>query len=237
MMHPTGRSFLRGATDAAPFLIVIVPFAMLFGVLAAEADLDLFEIVAFSVTVFAGASQFAALALLQENAPVLVILATALAVNLRLMMYSVALAPHFGAAPVGVRAVMAYFLIDQSFALSLAEFDKRPALSMAEKLAYFFGVVAPIVPMWMGSTVAGAVMGQAIPPEFALDFAVPITFLAMTAPMIRTAAHGVAGVVSVGLVLALGWMPYGTGLLVAAAVGMACGALVEGWTDRQRAAA
>ena len=124
-MHPTGRSFLRGVTDAAPFLIVIVPFAMLFGVLAAEADLDLFEIVAFSVTVFAGASQFAALALLQENAPVLVILATALAVNLRMMMYSVALAPHFGAAPVGVRAVMAYFLIDQSFALSLAEFDKR----------------------------------------------------------------------------------------------------------------
>ena len=97
--------------------------------------------------------------------------------------------------------------------------------------------VTPIVPMWMGSTVAGAVMGQAIPPEFALDFAVPITFLAMTAPMIRTAAHGVAGVVSVGLVLALGWMPYGTGLLVAAAVGMASGALVEVWTGRRRAAA
>lgn len=236
-MTPAGRSFLRGVTDAAPFLVVIVPFAMLFGVLGAEADLNLFEIVAFSVTVFAGASQFAALALLQDNAPVLVILATALAVNLRLMMYSVALAPHFGAAPVGVRAVMAYFLIDQSFALSVAEFDKRPALTLREKLAYFFGVVTPIVPMWMASTVAGAVMGQAIPPEFALDFAVPITFLAMTAPMIRTVAHGVAGVVSVGLVLVLGWMPYGTGLLVAAAVGMACGAAVDAWTEARGAKA
>lgn len=98
-MTPTLRSFLRGATDAAPFLVVIVPFAMVFGVLATDARLNLFEIMAFSVAVFAGASQFAALKLLQDNAPVLVILATALAVNLRMMMYSVAISPHFGAAP------------------------------------------------------------------------------------------------------------------------------------------
>lgn len=236
-MTPTTRSYLRGATDAAPFLVVIVPFAMLFGVLSSEAGLNLFEIMAFSVTVFAGASQFAALKLLQDNAPAIVILATALAVNLRMMMYSVALAPHFGAAPLRMRAIMAYFLVDQSFALSVSEFDKRAALTLPEKIAYFFGVVSPIVPMWMGSTVAGAVMGRAIPPEFALDFAVPITFLAMTAPMIRTTAHAVAGAVSVGLVLALGWMPYGTGLLVAGAVGMASGALVEVWNEKRGIAA
>jgi predicted branched-subunit amino acid permease len=236
-MTPTLRSFLRGATDAAPFLVVIVPFAMVFGVLATDARLNLFEIMAFSVAVFAGASQFAALKLLQDNAPVLVILATALAVNLRMMMYSVAISPHFGAAPLKIRAIMAYFLVDQSFALSVAQFDKRPTLTLPEKIAYFFGVVAPIVPTWMASTVAGAMMGKAIPPEFALDFAMPITFLAMTAPMIRTAAHGVAAVASVGLLLALGWMPYGTGLLVAGAVGMAVGALVEVWTEKRGGAA
>lgn len=220
-------AFLRGCRDALPFLVVIVPFAMLFGLAASEAGLHLYEIMAFTVTVFAGASQLVALQLLQDQAPLLVILATSLAVNLRMLMYSVTLAPHFGAAPVGVRAAMAYFLIDQSFALSVAEFDKRPMQTLPEKIGYFFGVVTPIAPLWMISTIAGAVAGRAIPPEYALDFAVPITFLAMTAPMIRSLPHAVAAGLSVALTLGLAFLPYGTGLLVAAAVGMAAGAMLE----------
>lgn len=235
-MSNTTQSYLRGFRHAAPFTLVIVPFAMLFGLLASEAGLHVYEIIIFSLTVFAGASQFAALQLMQDQAPVLVILATALAVNLRMLMYSVALAPHLGAAPLGIRAVMAYFLVDQSFALSIAEFESQPALTMPEKVGYFFGVVTPITPVWMGSTIAGALAGRAIPPEYALDFAVPIAFLAMSAPMIRTAAHAVAVMVSVGLTLALWTLPFGTGLLVAASCGMAAGALTEGWVERKGSA-
>ncbi len=229
-MKPARSAFLRGALHGSPFVMVIVPFAMLFGLLASDAGLAPWEALGFSLSVFAGASQFAALQLMQDKAPVLVILATSLVVNLRMVMYSVALSPHFGAAPLRIRAVMAYFLVDQSFALSVAEFEKRKDLTMAEKVGYFFGVVAAIAPLWMVSVVAGAVMGQAIPADFALDFAVPITFLAMAAPMIRTSAHAVAAVVSVILVLALQGLPYGTGLLVAGAAGMVAGALVEVWT-------
>ena len=220
-------AFLRGALHASPFVVVIVPFALLFGLLASDAGLAPWEVLGFSLSVFAGASQFAALQLMQDKAPVLVILATALAVNLRMVMYSVALAPHFGATPLRIRAVMAYFLVDQSFALSVAEFEKRNDLNMAEKVAYFFGVVVAIAPLWMASAVAGSVMGRAIPADFALDFAVPITFLAMAAPMIRTPAHAAAAGVAVISVLALHWLPYGTGLLVAGAAGMVAGALIE----------
>ena len=170
LRHDPRASYLRGVRAALPFAVVIVPFAMLFGLLASEAGLQLYEIVAFSVSVFAGASQFAALHLLQDQAPLLVILATSLAVNLRMLMYSVTLAPHLGAAPLGVRAAMAYLLVDQSFALSVAEYDKRPGMTLAEKTAYFFGAVTPVLPLWMGSTVAGAVAGRAIPPEYALGF-------------------------------------------------------------------
>lgn len=220
-------AFLRGVLHALPFVVVIVPFAMLFGLLASDAGIAPWEVFGFSLSVFAGASQFAALQLMQDKAPVLVILATALAVNLRMVMYSVALAPHFGAAPFRIRAVMAYFLVDQSFALSVAEFEKRGDITMAERVAYFFGTVTPIAPLWMASAVAGSVMGRAIPAGFALDFAVPITFLAMAAPMIRTPAHIAAAVVSVIAVLSLQHLPYGTGLLVAGAAGMLAGASVE----------
>ncbi|MGV8950072.1 MAG: AzlC family ABC transporter permease [Cypionkella sp.] len=228
------RSYLRGVIDGLPFVIVIVPFAMLFGLLGSEAGLHLYEIVLFSVVVFAGASQFAALQLLKEHAPLLIILVTALAVNLRMLMYSVALAPHLGAARTRTRAIIAYFLVDQSFALAMQEFEKRPDQSLSDKVSYFFGAITPIVPTWTASTIIGALAGRAIPAGYALDFAVPITFLAMTAPMLRTRPHWVAAVVSVGLTLALRAMPYGTGLLVAAAAGMAAGAAAESFGQKGR---
>jgi predicted branched-subunit amino acid permease len=226
------RAYLRGVVDGLPFIIIIVPFALLFGLLGSEAGLHIYEIVLFSVAVFAGASQFAALQLLKEHAPVLIILATSLAVNLRMVMYSVALAPHLGAARVRTRAIMSYFLVDQTFALAVQDYEKRPDQSMAEKVAYFFGAVTPIMPSWTISTIVGAVVGRAIPQDYALDFAVPITFLAMTAPMLRTRAHGVAAAVAVAVTLVLQSMPYGTGLLVAGVAGMAAGAAVEGFALR-----
>jgi predicted branched-subunit amino acid permease len=228
-------AFWRGCRHALPFLIVVVPFAMLFGALASDAGLNLFEIVVFSAAVFAGAAQFAALQLMQDHAPLLVILATALAVNLRMVMYSISLSPHLGAAPLGTRAAIAYFLVDQSYVTSIAEFDRNPSLTLAEKVAYFFGSIAPIAPLWYMSTYLGARLGRAIPPGYALDFAVPITFLAIIAPMIRTVPQIAATAVSVIGTLALVKLPFGTGLLVAAAMAMATGAALEVWTSRKGA--
>ncbi len=226
-------AFLKGMAQALPFIVVIVPFAMLFGVLSAEAGLGPWETQIFSIAVFAGASQLAALQLMQDQAPVVVILATGLAVNLRMMMYSVALTPYLGAAPLGIRAVMAYFLVDQSFALSLAEYEKNPTATVAEKVAFFFGTIAPITLIWNISTAAGAHLGQAVPAGWGLDFAMPITFVGMTAAMLRTVPHGVAMAVSVGVTVLLWAMPFGTGLLVGAAAGMAAGAIAETLQERR----
>jgi predicted branched-subunit amino acid permease len=228
--------FLRGCLASAPFVIVVVPFALLFGVVATEAGLNLFEVMLFSVSVFAGASQFAAVQLMQDQAPVLVVLATSLAVNLRMVMYSVAMAPHLGAAPFGTRALMAYFLVDQSFAASQAEFERSPDQPLADKVAFFFGTITPIAPLWFASTFAGAVVGEAIPPDYALDFAVPITFLAICAPMLRSVPHVVAAAVSIAGALALTALPYGTGLLLAAVLAMAAGAATDAALERWRAA-
>ncbi len=234
---PSARSaFLRGSRHALPFLIVVVPFAMLFGALATDAGLTMLEVITFSAVVFAGAAQFAALQLMQDQAPLLVILATSLAVNLRMVMYSIALSPHLGAAPLSIRATIAYFLVDQSYVASIAEFERNPGLSITAKIAYFFGSIAPIAPHWYVSTIAGARLGRAIPPEYALDFAVPITFLAIIAPMIRTLPHVAATVVSILGTLALANLPFGTGLLVAAAMAMAAGASLEVFLGRKGAA-
>jgi predicted branched-subunit amino acid permease len=144
-------------------------------------------------------------------------------------MYSVALAPHLGAAPLWQRGLVAYLLVDQTFVTSDAEYARRPRAALAEKLAYFAGTAAPIVPLWYGATYLGATLGTRIPPEYALDFALPITFLAMIAPALRTLPHVAAAFVSVAGTLLLAWVPYSLGLLIAAALAMMTGAQLELW--------
>lgn len=232
---PVRAAFLRGIVTSLPFLLVVTPFGLVFGVVATTAGMTLFETMAFSVIVIAGAAQFAAVQLIQEGAPLLIVILTALAVNLRMAMYSAALAPHLGSTSRPMRALLAYSLMDQCFVASMVEYQRRPAASVAEKAAFFLGIAAPICPLWYVATWAGVTFGKTIPPEYALDFAVPIAFLATIAPLLRGRANLAAATVSVGVTLALWWMPYSTGLLVAAACAMATGAIVETLTERRKA--
>lgn len=233
---PLRSAFLLGMRDCAPFILVIVPFALLFGVLATEAGWSLVQAFSMSFVVIAGASQFAAVQLVKEGAPFLVIVLTGLAVNLRMAMYSASLAPHLGAAPLWQRALAAYCLTDQTYGVAIHRFTERPDVPVAQKMAYFFGAVIAICPLWYAFTIVGALAGQAIPPEFALDFAAPITFIALFAPALRSLPHLGAALVSVVGALSLGWMPYNLWLPVAALLGMGAGAALELALERRGAA-
>ena len=228
----TGTSYWRGFRDGLPFLIVLMPFAMLFGVVATEAGLPLVETMGFSVLVIAGASQFAALQLMLDNAPAVLVLAAALVVNLRMAMYSAALAPHLGQTPLWLRGLIAYSIVDQTYALSHARCDASPDQPLASKVAYFFGTATLVCPLWYAFTYLGAVAGTRIPPEYALDFAVPITFLAMIAPALKTLAHVAAALTSIAAALALAWLPSGLGLIIAALAAVIVGGRVEVWRER-----
>ncbi|WP_135502369.1 AzlC family ABC transporter permease [Roseovarius aestuariivivens] len=223
----TKSIFLKGVKDAAPFFLVVGPFALLFGVVAAQAGLDVIEALAFSVAVIAGAAQLTALQLMVDQAPTLIVLASALAVNLRMAMYSASLTPYLGKAPLLHRALAAYFIVDQSYACSVLAYELNPHWSLRQRLVYFWGTVAPICPFWFVFTVVGAQLGGSIPDWLALDFAVPITFLAIIAPMLRTRAHVAAALVSIVVALAFAWLPYNLGLLVAGMCGMITGAEME----------
>lgn len=229
----TKGPFLTGLCDGAPFFFVIAPFSLLFGVAATEAGLDVIEALMFSVVVIAGASQFTALQLMADQAPTFIVLATALAVNMRMAMYSASLTPHLGAAPVWQRAVVAYFLVDATYACAITRFDREPGWGTGEKFAYVLGAILPVCPVWYVLTVIGALIGRGMPEWLALDFAVPICFLAMIAPMLRTLPQVAAAGTSVALALLLAGVPYGLGLLIAAMAAMAVGAQAELWMERR----
>lgn len=234
--HANRSAFWRGFRNGAPFAFVVGPFAVLFGVLATEAGLNVLEILAFSVVVVAGAAQFTALQLMTENAPTLIVLISALAVNLRMAMYSASLTPYLGTAPLWQRALIAYVILDQSYACSIVEFETKPAMRLSERIAYFLGTVAPVLPAWYACTVVGAAIGTQVPESWALDFALPITFLALMAPMLRTPAHLISAFVSVSVSLLAAPVPYSLGLLIAGVLAMIAGAQAELYFDRRRVA-
>ncbi|WP_308917803.1 AzlC family ABC transporter permease [Jannaschia sp. LMIT008] len=219
--------FRRGVADGLPFVVIIVPFAMMFGVLATEAGLPLDQVMAFSTIVIAGASQFTALQLMDAGAPGVIVVASALAVNLRMAMYSAALVPHLGRAPLLQRMGLAYLLVDQTYALAAATYEGRTTWTTADRVRYFCGTALPVFPCWVGSTWLGAALGARIPDAWPLDFALPLAFLALTGPMLRSPAHVAAAFVSVAGALALAWVPWNAGLLIAALAAMATGAEVE----------
>lgn len=231
--HPAvpRRLFRDGVLGALPFLIVVTPFSMLFGVVATDAGLTLAQTMGFTMLVIAGAAQFAAIQLMTENAAVPLILLTALAVNLRMAMYSASLAPHLGAAPLWQRGLIAYANFDQTFALAIARYEAEPALPLRDKVRFFAGVATPITLVWCAMTAVGAVIGSSIPAWLALDFALPITFLALIGPMLRTLAHVAAAGTSVVVALLLAGLPAGVGLMIAAGAAMVAGATVETWME------
>lgn len=236
MLDATQKSmYWAGFREGLPFVLVIIPVGMLFGVVATEAGLTTFQTMAFSSVVFAGASQFAALQLMVENAPMVIVIATALAVNLRMAMYSASLSVWLGPAPFWTRAIIAYVNVDQSFAVSINRYEDEPDLDVRQRVAFFFGVVTTVCPLWLAATALGIMLGDAIPEWMALDFAMPICFLAIIAPMMRTLAHMLAAVTSIVLALLLAGVPHNLGLLIAAATAMMVGARVELWLH-QRAA-
>ncbi|WP_299368833.1 AzlC family ABC transporter permease [uncultured Tateyamaria sp.] len=231
----TKSAFWAGVRDGAPFMAVAGPFAMLFGVLATEAGLSIFEVMSFSIVVIAGAAQFTALQLMQDNAPTVIVLISALAVNLRVAMYSAALTPYLGAAPLWQRIFAAYLLVDQSYALSHAKFDADPDLTVPQRMAYFFGTCLLVMIVWFGCSYAGAALGTALPADLPLDFALPIAFLSMVAPMMRTLPHLIAAAVAIVVSLLAVSIPYSLGLIVAGALGMMAGAQAELWLKGRRA--
>lgn len=219
--------YWQGFWAGAPFVLVVAPFGLLFGVVATEAGLDLVQTMSMTILVIAGAAQFASVHLMAEGASEFVAILTGLAVNMRMAMYSASIAPHLGELRTGKRILVAYFLVDQTYATSILKYTNKPGMSIGQKLAFFMGTVTPICPLWYVFTYVGAIAGTAIPPEYALDFAVPITFIALVAPGLRSLPHLAAAFVSVSVALALAWMPYNLWLLIAAMLAMMTGAYVE----------
>ena len=228
-MRSRKHAYLHGAKDAFPSVIGLIPFGLIVGTASTAAGMDPWLALAMSIIVFAGASQLAAIALMVQSAPMLIVVLTVLVVNLRFVMYSASLAPFFRELPVGRRWLLSYALTDHLFALVNARFKRDGSHQNVD--AYYIGAAIPTCLTWHVMVAIGIFAGTLVPRDWSLDFAIPLVFLALVFPALTSRAHwltaavaGVAAFYTVALPLKLG--------LIAAAF---TGVLVGSWADAREA--
>jgi len=219
------REFLAGCRDVAPLIVGLLPFGLVAGVAAVSAGMTPVEGMALSILSFSGIAQLVVCQLVAVDSPVAVTVAAAAVVGLRLVMYSAALAPHVAHLDRPWRALIAYFLTDQGFAMAVARFA-APG-ERAARHWYYLGTAAALWASWQLAVLAGIAAGARVPPEWSLDFAVVLTFIALLVPVVRTRADLAAALVAGGVALAAAGMPYRLALVVASIAGIAAGLVLE----------
>ena len=217
-MKSNFKVFLKGITDVSPLMIPVVPFGLIFGVLAIEIGFTPFETMGMSLIIFGGASQIVLLQLFSGGASSLVIISSVGAVNSRHLLYGAVVSEHLSDLKLVWKIIISYFLIDQAFAIS-NEYLKRNE----NKNRYFHlvGAGATCWVIWQSTTFLGIILGAAIPEKLGLSFAVPLTFLALLVNDFRKLINVIIIIIS-GLVATLGYnyIPFKAYIIIAALVGL-----------------
>lgn len=221
---------LRGVRDGLPMFVPAIPFALVLGVVIAEAGVGRLLGWSSSPIMFGGAAQITLLTLLGEGASVAAAVSAALIVGARHFLYSATLAPRFQGQPLWFRCLGPYLLVDQVFALSVMHRGNDPDSFRI----YYLSVGLLFWSLWMLATALGLVLGPAVPVAWKLSFAAPVLFLGL---LVIAADHWpkvLAALVAAALTLVLAGLPNRSGMLLGACAGIAAGYLADTLRSRRR---
>lgn len=207
-MTATKPTFLAGLAASLPIVMGYLPIAFSFGVAATRAGFSATEAFALSLLIYAGASQFLALALLSSTAPVLVTAFTLIAMNLRHVLYGPALMREAGEGASTRHAwAWAFGLTDEVFGQALGTLARGQRFSEA----WMAGLATGAYAAWVGGTVLGALAGGGALDGWpalsaGLGFMLPALFLALLLSILsrrQLPVIAVAGLVTVAATLAI----------------------------------
>jgi predicted branched-subunit amino acid permease len=216
---------------------------LIYGALALQAGIPPAPALAMSSIVFAGSAQFVATQMIAGGAPAGLLLATTFVVNIRHLLYSASLAPYLQRLWPAWKAALAYLLTDEAYAVVITHYNPPQASQRAIASSpnppdyrhwFFLGAGLTLWTTWQASTAVGLYMGARIPASWHLEFALPLTFLALARPAvtdrattITVLAAGIVAVLAEGLALRLG-------IIVASLAGIAAGVAADRWSGRSQ---
>ncbi len=235
-LNETARdAFRAGALECAVLIPSYIPFGLVCGVAAVQAGMGQLGAIALAGFAFAGSSQAVLTQFVASGAPLAIAILSGLVVNLRMMVYSAAIAPRLANTSRKERFLWAAFLVDQTF-LSEQSRRQRGAFN-AHPLAFYLGTAAVLWPAWLINNTIGAFLGAQLPSSWHLEFTIPLSFVAMVVPLLKSRAHVAAALAGGAAGVLLFALPLKLGLIAACAIGAAVGMLVDAlWRASTKAA-
>jgi 4-azaleucine resistance transporter AzlC len=224
----TDAAFRRGFWILAPLWLGVVPFSLAYAVTARSAGLSLLETQALSVFVFAGSAQLSAVGLFAVGAAGVEIVLTTLLLNVRHVLYGLSLGRELSLTR-RQRPVAAFFLTDEAFGVVAAARERSFPFLLGAELSLFM--------MWNLATLAGFLLGAAIPdPEqLGVDLIFPLAFLALLVPLVRTRIELIVALASGALAFGLArTLPGGLPILLTGIGGSLLGAFLTRGTPPDR---
>jgi len=217
--------FLSGVKAELPLMIGVVPFGMIYGILALSAGLPASAAQAMSVIIFAGSSQFVSAQLFSLSVPAVINIFTVGVINLRHTLYSASIAPYLQKLPNRWKWSLGYLLTDEAYAVSIIHYQEKD--DGRNKHWFFLGAGLTLWTTWQLSTAVGVFLGASVPASWSLDFTLALTFIALTVPYLKDRAS-LGAALSGGVIAVIAFnLPLKLGLLVAAIIGILVGLSLE----------
>ena len=184
---PKIDTFIKGILDILPLMIPVVPFGIIYGVIGVEIGFSPMEVFAMSFVIFAGSSQIAFTQLFAAGASPLVMISSVAVINSRHILYGAVLAEYLGKLRLTWKILLSYLMADQAFSVSSAYFKKN----VKNKNAHFhmLGSGLTLWSLWQLSTLIGIVLGNIVPAQLGLEFAIPLTFFSLILSELRKLDH------------------------------------------------
>jgi len=227
--HP---QFRTGAQEMSGVSLGIGAWGLVTGVAMVKSGLSVPLALFMSLVVFAGSAQLAAVPLMAVGAPMWVIWATALCVNLRFVIFSAQWRPFFQRFSRGRRIVLGYFTADLSYVLFMKRF--REPRDDEGQIEYFLGATCVNWSAWQFPSIAGIVLADVIPTQWGLGFAGVLALLGLTYSLLSDRATALAAVVAGAAAVAAFALPFRLHIVVAIAAAVCVGLMIDGGGDAGR---
>ena len=236
MISDLSPAFASGARAGLPVVLGYLSIGFAAGVVQHAAGLSVAEVLLMSLVLYAGSAQFVVASMLAAASPPLAVIVTVFFVNLRHLLLSAALAPHFARHPVWKNALVGAQLTDETFVVAL----NRLQGGQEARPAWMAGLNLSAYSAWATANLAGALAGGLVGHARALgvDFALPAMFAALLVLQFAAQANRgralvvtlLSSALSVGVALAL---PGNWNIIIATVAGTSLGAALDSWTSAQ----
>ncbi|ODJ66154.1 branched-chain amino acid ABC transporter permease [Brochothrix thermosphacta] len=171
--------FKEGIIDCLPTLLGYISIGLACGIIGTASNLSVLEVTLLAIFVYAGAAQMVMTGLIAVGAPFFTIILTVAVVNIRFLLLSMTIAPHFKHESLLVRLGLGFLLTDESFGVTVIKYAKNRNEPLRKQWLMGLNITAYIV--WIISCLVGALIGNWIknPEVLGLDFALVAMFIAL----------------------------------------------------------